>query len=223
MRPYKWLRMLANFLRMPLQMLANALSNACERLTNETTTQRMCGELHINLLPMFNFVTYSPATAEESCECLWTPYTWNDYTTHAWRIAYKHLSNVSLCHLLASHHRILCECSECLRMPLRLLRMLANALANLANACDCLRKCCENNENIIFARNLATCSLIMFYSQHSLNDREFLRTPTNVWRSPCDHCELVANCICMPIRHHIRHCVRAALRIFTTGLWHIHV
>jgi hypothetical protein len=80
MRPYKWLQMLENFLRMPLrilQMLANAFANACERT-----------------------------------------YTWNDYTTHAWRIAYKHLSNVSLCHLLASHRRILCEYYVCLRMPL---------------------------------------------------------------------------------------------------------
>ena len=71
MRPYKWLRMLANFLRIhanflrslrllnnqfaeflvnPLRLLkipTNALAyfaNACERLTNETTTQRMRGE-----------------------------------------------------------------------------------------------------------------------------------------------------------------------------------
>ena len=34
-----------------------------------------------------------------------------------------------------------------------------------------------------------------------MNDRECLRTPTNVWRSLCDHCELVANCIRKPIRH----------------------
>ena len=33
------------------------------------------------------------------------------------------------------------------------------------------------------------------YSQHSVNDRECLQTSTNVWRSLCDHCELVANCI----------------------------
>ena len=71
MRPYKWLRMLANFLRIlanllrslrllnnqfaeflvnPLRMLrifTNALANftnACERRTNETTTQPMRGE-----------------------------------------------------------------------------------------------------------------------------------------------------------------------------------
>ena len=34
-----------------------------------------------------------------------------------------------------------------------------------------------------------------------MNDRECLRTSTNVWRSVCDHCELMANCI----RKHIRH------------------
>ena len=33
-----------------------------------------------------------------------------------------------------------------------------------------------------------------------MNDRECLRTPTSVWRSLCDHCELVANCIREPIR-----------------------
>ena len=27
-----------------------------------------------------------------------------------------------------------------------------------------------------------------------MNDRECLRTSTNVWRSLCDHCELMANC-----------------------------
>ena len=37
--------------------------------------------------------------------------------------------------------------------------------------------------------------------QHHMNDRECLRTSTNVWRSCCDHCELVANCIRKPIRH----------------------
>ena len=69
-RPYKWVRMFANFLRIlsnflrslqllnnqfaeflvnPLRLLripTNALAtfaNACERLTNETTTQRMRG------------------------------------------------------------------------------------------------------------------------------------------------------------------------------------
>ena len=34
-----------------------------------------------------------------------------------------------------------------------------------------------------------------------MNDRECLRTSTNVWRSLCDHCELMANCIRKPIRH----------------------
>ena len=37
--------------------------------------------------------------------------------------------------------------------------------------------------------------------QHHMNDRECLRTSTNVWRSLCDHCELMANCIRKPIRH----------------------
>ena len=71
MRPYTWLRMFANFLRIlanflpslrllnnqfaeflvnpwrMLRILTNALANvpnACERLTTETTTQRMRGE-----------------------------------------------------------------------------------------------------------------------------------------------------------------------------------
>ena len=34
-----------------------------------------------------------------------------------------------------------------------------------------------------------------------MNDRECLRTSTNLWRSLCDHCELMANCIRKPIRH----------------------
>ena len=34
-----------------------------------------------------------------------------------------------------------------------------------------------------------------------MNDRECLRTSTNVWRSLFDHCELMANCIRKPIRH----------------------
>ena len=34
-----------------------------------------------------------------------------------------------------------------------------------------------------------------WYSQHHMNDRECLRTHTNFWRSLCDHCELMANCI----------------------------
>jgi hypothetical protein len=57
-RPYKWLQMIAYVLQMPLQMLrmpTNALANvtnAYECLTNETTTQRMRGELHINLSTM---------------------------------------------------------------------------------------------------------------------------------------------------------------------------
>ena len=34
-----------------------------------------------------------------------------------------------------------------------------------------------------------------------MNDRECLRTSTNVWRSLCDHCELMAYCIRKPIRH----------------------
>ena len=34
-----------------------------------------------------------------------------------------------------------------------------------------------------------------------MNGRECLRTSTNVWRSLCDHCELMANCIRKPIRH----------------------
>ena len=34
-----------------------------------------------------------------------------------------------------------------------------------------------------------------------MNDRECLRTSTNVWRSLCDNCELMDNCIRKPIRH----------------------
>ena len=34
-----------------------------------------------------------------------------------------------------------------------------------------------------------------------MNDSECLRTSTNVWRSRCDHCELMANCMRKPIRH----------------------
>jgi hypothetical protein len=40
------------------------------------------------------------------CECLRTPYEWNDYTTHAWRIAYTPIANVSLCHLFAIYRRV---------------------------------------------------------------------------------------------------------------------
>jgi hypothetical protein len=91
MRPYKWLQMLANVLQMPLrilQMLANAFSNACERLTNETTTQRMRGELHINTFQCFTLSLFSQPPPD----------------------------------------------------PLRMLRMLMNALAN---ACECSCESCE--------------------------------------------------------------------------------
>jgi hypothetical protein len=120
MRPYKWLQMLANCLRMSLrirQMLPNVLTSVCECLTNETTTQLKHAELHIHLMPLLNCFTLSLIRQTPPCE----------------------------------------SC-ECLRMTLRILWMLANALANLANACDCLRKCCENNENMIFVRNFGTCS-----------------------------------------------------------------
>jgi hypothetical protein len=50
---------------------------------------------------------------------------------------------------------ILCECYECLPMPLRILRM---PLRMLATACDCLRKCCETNENMLSWRILGACS-----------------------------------------------------------------
>jgi hypothetical protein len=75
----KWLRMLANCLRMPLQilrMLPNALASACECLPNETTTQRMHCELHINHLAMLNCFTLSLIRQPppcESCECLQMP------------------------------------------------------------------------------------------------------------------------------------------------------
>ena len=39
-----------------------------------------------------------------------------------------------------------------------------------------------------------------------MNDRECLRTSTNVWGSLCDHCELMANCIRKPIRHTFATC-----------------
>jgi hypothetical protein len=50
-----------------LQMVTNActfLTNALANIANETNTQHMRGELHIHPLPMFHFVTYTPATAE---------------------------------------------------------------------------------------------------------------------------------------------------------------
>ena len=46
-----------------------------------------------------------------------------------------------------------------------------------------------------------------------MNDHKCLWTPTNVWRSPCDHCKLVAKCIRKPIHHHIHHSVKAVLQM----------
>jgi hypothetical protein len=79
-------------------MVTNACVS-CKRLTNETTTQRMHGELHP--LPMFHFVTYSPATAEsfakvtngyecpcESCECLRTFAIAYEYVAKTMRICF---------------------------------------------------------------------------------------------------------------------------------------
>ena len=43
---------------------------------------------------------------------------------------------------------------------------------------------------------------LIFATQHE-RPRMLIRTPrpTNVWRSLCDHCKLMANCIRKPIRH----------------------
>ena len=78
----------------------------------------------------------------------------------------------------------------------------------------------------------------MLVDEIAVNDRECLRTPTNVWRSFCDHCdwwriafvspfalysplsgEFAAN-IFFYIRKVIRHSVRAALGK-TTSMLHI--
>jgi hypothetical protein len=107
---------LTNALANLANAIANAIANACERLTNETTTQRMRGELHIHPLPMFLCFTYSPATAESK---------------------------------------------------MRMLRMITNAFANLANASECPCESCvclrtlaiayENNENMLSWRILGAC------------------------------------------------------------------
>jgi hypothetical protein len=59
-----------------LENVSNSLASACERLTNETTTQRMHGELHINPLAMLNCFSLSLIRQPppcESCECLRMP------------------------------------------------------------------------------------------------------------------------------------------------------
>ena len=95
-----------------------------------------------------------------------------------------------------------CDARRMLANPYKCRVIATNALPSIRMAFDCLRNCCENNENMLSWGILGACSEC---SQHPMNDRECLRTPTNVWRSPCDHCELVANCIRKPIRRHIRH------------------
>jgi hypothetical protein len=77
-----------------------------------------------------------------------------------------------------------CESCECLQMPLRILKMLANA-------CYCLQNCCENNENII--------------SRQSFHNTPW--TTANAY----EHLRMSGDWIRKPIRHHICHCVRAAL------------
>jgi hypothetical protein len=113
-------------------------------------------------------------SCECPCECLRTHYEWIDYTTIAWRLHINPLPMLNYFTLTLIHQPPPCEC---LRMPLPILWMFANALANIANACHCIRTFCENNENMIFARNLGYVIS---------NDYEHLRMSS-------DHRAIIAN------------------------------
>jgi hypothetical protein len=48
-----------------------------------------------NVIRMPLRILRMPLRCLRCLRCLHTPYEWNDYTTHAWRIAYKRLDNVT--------------------------------------------------------------------------------------------------------------------------------
>ena len=87
------------------------------------------------------------------------------------------------------------------------------------------------NINVLHSQDIRHCVRLAQYSQRHTNDRECLRTPTNIWRSFCDHCdwwriafvspfaiysplsgEFAAN-IFFYIRKDIRHSARLALTL----------
>ena len=87
------------------------------------------------------------------------------------------------------------------------LAVTTNALPSM-NSLHLLTKMLRKQWEYAFLANFRSMFLIFV----TPSERPWmLTTPTNVWRSPCDHCQLVANCICKPIRNHIHVGVRAAL------------
>ena len=153
MRPYKWLRMLANFLRIlanflrslrllsnqfaeflmnPLRMLrilTNALANfanACERLTNETTTQRIRGETPCQC---FDVSVIRQAILNIQ-DCFIRP------SSCFIRNGFASIRNVLMAFVCIN-------ASKYLRMSYDHYKCLA------INNCNCLRKCCENNKNML--------------------------------------------------------------------------
>ena len=46
------------------------------------------------------------------------------------------------------------------------------------------------NINVLHSQYVRHSVRVSSYSQRHTNDRECLRTPTHIWRSFCDHCEL---------------------------------
>ena len=72
------------------------------------------------------------------------------------------------------------------------------------------------NINVLHSQDIRHSVRVAYYSQRDTNDRECLRTPSNIWRS----LRLVANCIRKPIRHYLANLPRIYFftfaRIFAT-------
>ena len=134
-----------------LQMVTNAyefLTNPCEFLTKLTVT-----ELIINL-PNFSWIFANVKQTYECpcefCECLRTPYEWNDYTTHARRTPLPMFRCVDFTRQAILNSRFALIIMYSLALAAFCLHFVwMNSSKSLRIYCDCLRKCCENNKNML--------------------------------------------------------------------------
>ena len=172
-RPYKWLRILPNFLRIPanfLRSLRSVCRISCESFANVKNTYE-CLTITTNALPSIRISCDAYENVTKTIRICFPSECYEHvpnirYTTWNTTNAYEHL------------------------------RMSGDHFAIIANWW-----------RIAFVSTFAIYSPLCetaWYSQHHMNDRECLQTPRNVWRSLCDHSELMANCIRKPIRHSVR-------------------
>ena len=179
-RPYKWLRLLANFLQslrllnnqfaeflvnplLMLRILTNSLANfanAYERLTNETTTQRMRGETPCQCFPvsllfarlswLVKIVLFVLHHAQGRQKGSWRQrkglgQVWRQrkWPTNRNRFALFVMDSQAFATFcLHSYGWMLPNPYECLTIT-------THALPSIRIYCDCLRKCCQNNKNML--------------------------------------------------------------------------